>query len=285
MLNPTPISNDESALQFLPCADGDELQRQIASWLSLDPAPFALVCGIASRIDAGRWCGIIMRNGQPLVALAQTPPWPVIVASPFMVDDGLAQAVASVLRAQPLAVTSINAPRPWTEAIARALGLVANKTQGVALHRLAGQPQLPHTVPGSARPFRLKELALLQTWLHDFACEATPEDPQPLVPMTTLMDMRSSVYAWTVAEEPVSMARVQRPFCGGWTIGPVYTPPSHRGHGYAGAVVYAQCQRLLAEGSRYVILYTDMANPTSNRLYARIGFQQILEQRMVSWEY
>ncbi len=283
MPNPTLISSDDSALQFLSCADGDDLQRQIASWLTLDPAPFALVCGIASRMEEGRWCGIIKRNGQPLVALAQTPPWPVIVASPLPADDGLAQAVASVLRAQPLAVTLINAPRPWTEASARELRIVANKTQGVALHRLEGQPQLPHSVAGSARPFRLKELSLLQTWLHDFACEATPEDPQPLVPMTTLLDMRLSVYAWTVADEPVSMARVQRPFCGGWTIGPVYTPPSHRGQGFGGAVVHAQCQRLLTEGSRYVILYTDMANQTSNKLYARIGFQRILEQRRVSW--
>jgi predicted GNAT family acetyltransferase len=60
-------------------------------------------------------------------------------------------------------------------------------------------------------------------------------------------------------------------------IGPVYTPPEHRGHGYASALVGEVAQRALDAGHR-VCLYTDRDNPVSNRVYAAIGFEPVLDQ-------
>ena len=50
-------------------------------------------------------------------------------------------------------------------------------------------------------------------------------------------------------------------------IGPVYTPSEHRGHGYASAAV-AAVSRMLRERGAEVCLFTDQANPTSNKIYA-----------------
>lgn len=55
-------------------------------------------------------------------------------------------------------------------------------------------------------------------------------------------------------------------------IAPVYTRPDRRGRGYATALVAALSRNLLARGKRRLFLTTDMANPTSNAIYARIGF-------------
>jgi predicted GNAT family acetyltransferase len=55
-------------------------------------------------------------------------------------------------------------------------------------------------------------------------------------------------------------------------IAPVYTFPDHRGRGYATALVAALARELLAAGKRRLFLTTDIANPTSNAIYARIGF-------------
>jgi ribosomal protein S18 acetylase RimI-like enzyme len=55
-------------------------------------------------------------------------------------------------------------------------------------------------------------------------------------------------------------------------IAPVYTPPAARRRGYATALVAALCRELLARGKRELFLVTDLANPTSNAIYARIGF-------------
>ena len=55
-------------------------------------------------------------------------------------------------------------------------------------------------------------------------------------------------------------------------IGPVYTPPEHRGHGYAAADTAAAARWALERGARQVLLYTDPANPTTtNRLYPPAG--------------
>jgi predicted GNAT family acetyltransferase len=55
-------------------------------------------------------------------------------------------------------------------------------------------------------------------------------------------------------------------------IAPVYTLPEYRGRGYATALVAAVSRELLARGKQRLFLATDVANPTSNAIYARIGF-------------
>jgi len=56
-------------------------------------------------------------------------------------------------------------------------------------------------------------------------------------------------------------------------IAPVYTAPESRGRGYATSLVAMMSRELLARGKRSLFLTTDIANPTSNAIYARIGFR------------
>jgi predicted GNAT family acetyltransferase len=56
-------------------------------------------------------------------------------------------------------------------------------------------------------------------------------------------------------------------------IAPVYTPPECRGRGYATSLVARMSSELLARGKQWLFLTTDIANPTSNAIYARIGFR------------
>jgi len=57
-------------------------------------------------------------------------------------------------------------------------------------------------------------------------------------------------------------------------VAPVYTLPAFRTKGYGAAVVGALCAELIREG-RQVFLVTDLSNPTSNALYARLGFEPL----------
>ena len=54
-------------------------------------------------------------------------------------------------------------------------------------------------------------------------------------------------------------------------------PPERRRHGYASACVAALSERLLSEGRRFCFLYTDLANPTSNAIYQKIGYQPVCD--------
>jgi predicted GNAT family acetyltransferase len=63
----------------------------------------------------------------------------------------------------------------------------------------------------------------------------------------------------------------------GIRIAPVYTPPELRGGGYASACTAETTRRLLKDGRRFCFLYTDLANPTSNSIYQRIGYRPVCD--------
>ena len=63
----------------------------------------------------------------------------------------------------------------------------------------------------------------------------------------------------------------------GARVGYVYTPPALRGRGYATSTVAALSGQLLRGGSRFCCLYTDLANPTSNAIYRRIGYEPVCD--------
>jgi predicted GNAT family acetyltransferase len=57
----------------------------------------------------------------------------------------------------------------------------------------------------------------------------------------------------------------------------VYTPPELRGRGYASALVARVTQHLLDGGRDYCFLYTDLANPTSNKIYVNVGYEYVCD--------
>ena len=63
----------------------------------------------------------------------------------------------------------------------------------------------------------------------------------------------------------------------GIRIGPVYTPPEQRRRGYGSALTAALTQQLLDGGRRFCFLFTDLANPTSNSIYQRIGYRPVTD--------
>lgn len=85
------------------------------------------------------------------------------------------------------------------------------------------------------------------------------------------------VWLWEVAGEVVHLTCAQPSMFGVSRIGPVYTPDEWRGRGYAAWVVATLSQRALDAGLR-PCLYTDRANPVSNRVYRRIGYQRVRDE-------
>jgi hypothetical protein len=80
------------------------------------------------------------------------------------------------------------------------------------------------------------------------------------------------------------MVAATRETTSGCSINTVYTPPRFRRHGYATAAVAALSGRLLESGRRFCCLYTDVANPTSNSIYAKIGYKPIRDDVEIAFE-
>jgi predicted GNAT family acetyltransferase len=96
----------------------------------------------------------------------------------------------------------------------------------------------------------------------------------------------TGILLWEHDGEPVSLAGWGGRTPNGIRVGPVYTPPELRGRGYATAVTAELSRRLLAGdlgpgNRRFCFLYTDLANPTSNSIYRRIGYRQHAESAMI----
>jgi len=84
------------------------------------------------------------------------------------------------------------------------------------------------------------------------------------------------LWLWEDGGRAVSLVGRQSPVFGATRIGPVYTPYEFRGHGYASALTAHVTQEILATGSE-ACLFTDLANPTSNKIYAAIGYRPIAD--------
>jgi uncharacterized protein len=102
-------------------------------------------------------------------------------------------------------------------------------------------------------------------------------------PLLLAHEARHNLMLWDDGEA-VSVAGFGGETPNGIRIGPVYTPPELRGRGYATALVAELSAQLLAEGRRFCFLYTDLANPTSNAIYERIGYVRVCESAEIAFE-
>jgi hypothetical protein len=82
---------------------------------------------------------------------------------------------------------------------------------------------------------------------------------------------------WEVDGNPVSMAMLRAPAFGVSRIGPVFTPRDRRGHGYGSAVTAGATGPTRRSGTADVVLFADLANPVSNAIYQRIGFEAVAD--------
>jgi GNAT superfamily N-acetyltransferase len=146
----------------------------------------------------------------------------------------------------------------------------------------------PVGVRGDARRADERDADLLGEWRRAFAEDdrgAWTSSQSPREVAVRSLQVGNCEMVWEVEGAPVAQASAHPVVAGMSRIGPVYTPPQHRRHGYAAAVTAEASQWALDEGAQQVLLFTDLANPTTNRLYPRIGYRPVydaLELRFTS---
>ena len=125
---------------------------------------------------------------------------------------------------------------------------------------------------------------LLAEWFEAFAVEV---NDAAAADHTAAVDQRlgyGGITVWEAGGVAVSVAGITRAVAGMVRVGPVYTPPALRGRGYAGGATAAVSQAALDRGATQVVLYTDLANPTSNALYERLGYRPVEDRVVLAFE-
>jgi GNAT superfamily N-acetyltransferase len=271
-----------------------EYSAKVHGLLSERPAEHTILLGVMETLRAagpaafgasaplfGWWLG---PDGEVSAAFLHTPPYSVALTS--VPGPDAAPALAQALAARGRAVDGVNAGPEGAEAFARAWHEVTGDAiecrMRNRLFRL-GELRWPDPRPaGQARVAGLTDRHLLIAWSEAFHREAHSGSED----MVAMVDDRLSYQGltlWEDARQPVSMAGLTRMAAGQVRVGPVYTPPGLRGKGYAGAVTATVSQAARDAGASQVLLFTDLANPTSNALYQRLGYQPV-EDRAI-WSF
>jgi uncharacterized protein len=225
-------------------------------------------------------------DGEALGAAIRTPPYNLLLGScrPGPAVEELARAIEDdlpgVVGAHPEVDEFV---RLWTGS--HAVEPRVLREQGVfALERVQQVP----VATGRPRSATHRDLPLLLEWTVAFGEEVLEEGDPGRTEARATVEHRlgadgGGFELWEDGGEVVSISGWGGPTPNGIRIGPVYTPPEHRGRGYATALVAALSQTLLDGGRRFCFLYTDLANPTSNAIYERIGYVKIAESAMVAF--
>jgi uncharacterized protein len=222
----------------------------------------------------------VEQEGRPVAAALQTPPWHLLVSRPS--TEGAIEALVEWLAADALDLPGVTGADPEggrfaTEWSARA-GVVARLAMTQGIYALTSVRPVGE-VSGSMRDAGTGDRDLLVDWMRAFTTEAlhdeTPFEAERMVDLR-LSSTTAGLVLWNDGR-PVSVSGFGGRTPNGIRIGPVYTPPDLRRRGYATALVAALSGRLLGEGHRFCFLYTDLANPTSNRIYENIGYERVCE--------
>jgi predicted GNAT family acetyltransferase len=165
-------------------------------------------------------------------------------------------------------------------------GASARLNNAQAVHALAQVRPAAANIRGVLRPACEADLEFFPDWCHAFCtdCHLPPHPPEQELLRCRQKIERGETFFWDVDGRAVSTASAWGPTPNGIRISLVYTPPELRARGYASACVAALSQRMLDSGRKFCFLYTDLANPTSNKIYAAIGYEKVCEDEQIFFE-
>ena len=273
--------------------DAEGFARSAGDFLAAREAEHNLLLGLTGRLRADAnsygddepYFAVVEDRGRVVTAALRTPPHQLVLAE---TDDpagyvALAADVHAVFAELPGVSGPASAIGSFVSAWAALTGAGARRTMSQRIYE-ATEAVRPEGVPGGMRQAGDEDRELLLDWLRAFMREAVPEEAEDA---TGFLERRAAdpdarLVLWEDGA-PVSLAACGSATPHGIRIGPVYTPPELRGRGYASALTAELTRELLAAGRDFCFLYTDLANPTSNSIYRRIGYRPVTDAEM--WRF
>ena len=220
-----------------------------------------------------------------ILAALMTPPHNMILAGGENYQAGVI-ALVRYLYENPLDVPGVIGPAHiavyFSDEWQKVMGQPGELSMVQKVYELRSVHMPPMPV-GQFRKAIPDDIPIIAGWLQSFEEEALGKSQDVDTARAGRLVNMGSIFVLELEKELVSMAMKTRPLAHSITIGGVYTPPTHRRKGYATAVVARLSQHLLESGYQFVNLFTDMANPTSNSIYRKIGYHPVCDFRMYAF--
>ena len=248
-----------------------------------------LIMGLALRLQSNLHA---YGDGNPLMALVKdsvgeakvsalmTPPFALIVQSEPLNKPAL-EALADLLIAKGFVLPGVNGIAEVSDYFAEIwqekTGQKARKILNSRAYEL--RQVLPISYPGGE--MKLAEdpdAQLAADMLNAMTEEVVVGHKKPHTAQSMLETIqRQHVFFWEVEGEVVSITIASRPQIKGICVSGVYTLPAGRRKGYARALVAEVSKELLSRGYEQTNLFTDLSNPTSNKIYQEVGYRPVAD--------
>jgi GNAT superfamily N-acetyltransferase len=263
--------------------------QRVRPFLLEREAQYNVLLGLLSDIARGRytefWMATLEDDGELLGCVLQTPPHPMALTE--LGPEAIAVLMETLLShhprldgvAGPVRTVDVFGALWQTQTGART---TLDMAQGI--YQITEVRFPDKLAAGTMRGITRADFPLLDGWVGGFNAETgLPK----LADNRVFLEARLPAPSLFVLEDdgPVSMAGWSGPTPTGVRVNAVYTPPEHRGKGYASAIVARLSQQLLDEGRRFCFLYTDLKNPQSNRIYQRLGYRHVCDGRVIGFGY
>jgi GNAT superfamily N-acetyltransferase len=270
--------------------------------LAEEPVLSTVLAGVADRIrdqlEAGvpwpkgvpRWFAVVVDEmGEVLGTAMRTAPFGEHPAYLLPMSDEAVGVLVDALVERDEIVLGANGALPavqvFCDLMAQAAGKEARIGQHTRLFEL-GELKEPPAVEGRLRPAVVDEQDLVASWFDAFMLDADEQAGRTpgVSPHESLApeEMRrriegGRIFVWVGEDDvPVHVTAATMPAYGVSRLGPVFTPKEHRGRGIASRAVY-EVSRLLRDSGEHPCLFTDQANPTSNKIYEAIGYERVVD--------
>lgn len=272
-------------VSIYPNADRFLARTQAA--LEKNEAANNLMLGLSLRmsrflplIEHPPYFATVTDNDNLLLAAMMTPPRSLVLYTELSNWSEALELLIQELVAHQWPIPGVTGQPRLSQAFAVAWARLKGRTYQVKmrnrLYELKRVSSIPPT-PGRLRLATVDDLELIAEWTFAFQNEALNRgDLAESREVARYRINDQDIYLWEDGQ-PVSMASQSRPTSNGICISLVYTPPELRGRGYATACVAHLSQLFLDSGRKFCVLFTDLANPTSNHIYQTIGYTPVCD--------
>lgn len=279
-------------MEVVQLSDPVAFLERAAPLLLADEARHNLILGLAGTIrdqparygeEFALW--LVEEAGVVVGAALRTFPYRLVLAQPL--TAAALPALAEVLEDLPGVVGGVPEARDFADAWTAKTGAVARVDVGQGVYAL-DRVVPPRPAAGVHRAAGEADRELLLDWLRAFVAEAMADvtadaELQRMIDIRVTDDPDYGFVFWEDEGRPISLTGFGSPTPTGIRVGPVYTPPELRGRGYASALVAEVSQAQLDAGRRSCFLYTDLANPTSNKIYVDLGYERVCDSLQISF--
>jgi len=223
------------------------------------------------------------QNGIRLCALMTPPHGLTLYATNNEIDDEAILCLIDGLKSAEIAVSGLMTEKELALRFCKLLGVKYTITTELRLYELTEvNKNLPKI--GRLRKSNESDMHFLPYWVEGFSSDAWNKAYEVPSELEKYLYSMKKFFIFEVDGTPVSMANSNKRLQTVFSIAGVYTPIYFRKKGYATACVAELCRLLLNDGFTKAVLYTDLSNPTSNKIYMEIGFREVIDSLELKFE-